>query len=153
MRTPSEERAPARRIAATLSKGGRAPYLSRMTEPAATPVHAPVLDPEDCTDMTEVRAGVDAVDRALVALLARRQGYMGAAARIKPRAEDVRVPWRIEEVVQNVLAQAETEGLSARIAEPVWRELIERSIAYEAERWQALRAEGAPKGSAEQVLT
>ena len=140
-----------------LSKGARAPYLRPMTDPAATPVHAPidapVLDPDDCTDMSEVRAGVDAVDRALVALLARRQGYMGAAARIKPRAEDVRVPWRIEEVVQKVLAEAETQGLSARIAEPVWRELIERSIAYEAERWQALRAEGAPKAAAEQAFT
>ncbi|HAV49382.1 MAG TPA: chorismate mutase, partial [Brevundimonas sp.] len=34
--------------------------------------------PGDCTSMAEVRQGVDALDRALVALLAERQGYMEA---------------------------------------------------------------------------
>ena len=97
------------------------------------------LDPADCRTMTEVREGVDAVDRELVALLTRRQGYMAAAARIKPSAAEVRVPWRVEEVVRNVLEEAEKTGLSARIAEPVWRELVERSIQYEAERWAAIR--------------
>ena len=111
------------------------------------------LPPEDCTTMTEVRAGVDAVDQALVALLTKRQGYMDAAARIKPRAEDVRVPWRIEEVVAKVLAEAARTGLSPRIAEPVWRELIERSIAHEGERWQALRANGSTEGVIEQSVT
>ena len=33
--------------------------------------------------MTDVREGVDALDRALVALMAERQRYMDAAARIK----------------------------------------------------------------------
>ena len=42
-----------------------------------------ILDPESCTTMTEVRAGVDDVDRQVVALLKRRFGYMDAAARIK----------------------------------------------------------------------
>ena len=134
-----------------------APVSDPVPVTASDPVSDPVLDPDDCTTMSEVRAGVDAVDRELVALLTRRQGYMGAAARIKPRAEDVRVPWRVEEVVAKVLAEAERTGLSARIAEPVWRELIERSIAYEGERWAALRgAQGGPRGAespAEQALT
>lgn len=90
--------------------------------------------------MSDVRRGVDALDRELVALLTRRQGYMAAAARIKPRAQDVRVPWRIEQVVENVLAEAGRTGLSPRIAEPVWRELIERSIDFEGERWAAARS-------------
>ena len=112
-----------------------------------------VRDPADCRDMGEVRAGVDAVDRDLVALLARRQGYMSAAARIKPAASDVRVPWRIEQVVQNVLAEAARAGLDPRIAEPVWRELIERSIAFEAERWAAIRADAGAESEREQALT
>ena len=125
-----------------------------MTERPATATSRPeIRDPEDCTDMAEVRAGVDAVDRELVALLTRRQGYMGAAARIKPREADVRVPWRIEEVVANVLAEAERTGLSPRIAEPVWRELIERSIAYEGEAWRARWAAAGAKGEPEQVVT
>lgn len=97
--------------------------------------------PAQCATMEDVREGVDELDRELVRLLAIRQGYMEAAARIKPRAEDVRVPWRIEDVVEKVLKSSETEGLSPRIAEPVWRELIECCIAHEAKIWEKLRSE------------
>lgn len=89
----------------------------------------------DCTTMEEVREEVDRLDRILVQLIAERQTYMDAAARIKPRADHVRVPWRIEDVVTKVLAEAEKHGLSKRIAEPVWREMIERCIEYEHEIW------------------
>jgi isochorismate pyruvate lyase len=99
-----------------------------------------VKDPQSCETMDEVRAGVDALDRELVTLLARRQGYMEAAARIKPTLDDVRVPWRIEDVVEKVLEDARQKGLSARIAEPVWRELIECCIAHEADAWKKLRS-------------
>lgn len=105
------------------------------------------LDPQDCTTMEEVRVGVDALDQELVRLLTTRQGYMAAAARIKPEASDVRVPWRIEDVVAKVLSTAHETGLSARIAEPVWRVLIEQCIEYELERWHELRSESAPKAA------
>lgn len=91
--------------------------------------------------MEDVREGVDELDRELVKLLAVRQGYMEAAARIKPTFDDVRVPWRVEDVVTKVLQSAEKEGLSGRIAEPVWRELIECCIAHEGEVWKKLRSE------------
>lgn len=92
-----------------------------------------------CETMDEVRFEVDRLDRALVRLIAERQAYMEAAARIKPRKEDVRVPWRIEDVVSKVLAESEKAGLSKRIAEPVWRELIERCIEHEHEYWDRER--------------
>ncbi|MEM1380854.1 MAG: chorismate mutase [Pseudomonadota bacterium] len=97
--------------------------------------------PEDCHSMEDVRAGVDELDRELVRMLVIRQGYMEAAARIKPTIDDVRVPWRIEDVVEKVLESAKREGLNPRIAEPVWRQLIECCIAHEAEHWKKLRAE------------
>lgn len=96
--------------------------------------------PSDCRTMEEVRAGVDALDRKLVEMLAMRQGYMEAAARIKPTREDVRVPWRIEDVVEKVLVEAKRQGLSKRIAEPVWRVLIEQCIEHEMEAWNSFRA-------------
>ena len=95
--------------------------------------------PEDCQTMAEVRAGVDALDRELVRLLVIRQGYMHAAARIKPNREAVYDEARIEDVVAKVLAEAARAGLSADIAEPVWRKLIERCIAHEFETWDATR--------------
>jgi isochorismate pyruvate lyase len=85
--------------------------------------------------MAEVREGVDALDRALVELLAERQRYMDAAARIKPSRDTVRDEARIEEVIAKVKAEATKAGLSHAIAEPVWRLLIERCIAHEFEAW------------------
>jgi isochorismate pyruvate lyase len=106
-------------------------------------------DPDACVDMTDVRAGVDEVDRMLVALIARRQGYMDAAARIKADRNTVRDEARIREVLAKVKAEAERYGLSWSIAEPVWRQMMERCIAYEFDVWDALRtgpdkAGGAP---------
>jgi isochorismate pyruvate lyase len=95
--------------------------------------------PADCTTMTEVRVGVDALDRLLVAVLAERQRYMDAAARIKPDRGAVRDAARIEEVVAKVKAQAREAGLSEAIAEPVWRTLIEQCIAYEFESFDRQR--------------
>lgn len=95
--------------------------------------------PDDCQTMAEVREGVDALDRELVRLLVTRQGYMHAAARIKPNRDAVYDAERIEDVVAKVLNEARAQGLSADIAEPVWRKLIERCIAHEFERWDATR--------------
>ena len=58
---------------------------------------------------------------------------MDAAARIKGERSIVHDRKRIEDVVAKVCASAELEGLSRAIAEPVWRTLIDRSIAYEFE--------------------
>lgn len=91
--------------------------------------------------MTEVRQGVDAVDRALVELLVERQGYMDAAARIKPSRDVVHDEARIEQVIERVKAQAVLKGLSTAIAEPVWRTLISRCIAYEFEVWDQVHAQ------------
>ncbi len=93
--------------------------------------------PEACQSMTDVRAGVDEIDRLLVALIARRQGYMDAAARIKQTRAAVRDEARIQQVLDNVRAEAEGAGLSWAIAEPVWRTMMEACIAYEFEKWDA----------------
>jgi isochorismate pyruvate lyase len=95
--------------------------------------------PSDCQTMAEVRQGVDALDRALVKLLAERQGFMDAAARIKPHRGVVRDEARIEDVVAKVRAAARDAGLSEAIAEPVWRTLIDRCIAYEFGAWDRTR--------------
>ena len=95
--------------------------------------------PRDCTTMAEVREGVDAVDRALVALLQRRFGYMDAAARIKPDRDAVRDEWRKTDVHAKVRAEAMRLGLPADRLERVWEELMEQSIAHELERFDEIR--------------
>jgi len=98
------------------------------------------LPAAECQSMAQVRQGVDAIDRLLVAVLAERQSYMDAAARIKPERAAVRDPARVEDVIAKVKAAAREAGLSEAIAEPVWRTLIEGCIAHESRAWDALRA-------------
>ena len=95
--------------------------------------------PEQCETMVDVRAGVDEVDRELVALLVRRFGYMDAAARIKSDRGAVRDEARKAEVLDNVAREAEAAGLPSDRLRAVWNELVEQSIAYEAIKWDALR--------------
>ena len=90
--------------------------------------------------MTEVRAGVDAVDRAVVALLKRRFGYMDAAARIKPDRSAVRDEARKADVLAKVRAAAEEIGLPRPdLAEALYEQLVEASIAYEFEVFDRTR--------------
>lgn len=99
-----------------------------------------MLDPDDCQTMTEVRTGVDAVDRELVQLLKRRFGYMGAAARIKPERGHVRDEPRKAQVIANVRAEARAAGIPEGPIAELWDRLIEASIAYEFEKFDRLRA-------------
>jgi isochorismate pyruvate lyase len=98
-----------------------------------------ILSPADCTTMTEVRAGVDDVDRQIVALLARRFGYMDAAARIKPERGAVRDEWRKADVKAKVDAAAAAAGIDRDLLARLYEDLIETSIAHELRRWDALR--------------
>lgn len=89
------------------------------------------IDPTACQTMTDVRAGVDAVDRALIALLARRFGYMDAAARIKPDRGMVRDEARKAQVIDNARAAARAAGVPEDAIAALWEQLVEASIAYE----------------------
>lgn len=96
--------------------------------------------PEACENMHEVRAGVDATDRALMDLLDRRFGYMRAAARIKPDRSAVRDDARKAEVLDNARADAAARGLPADDLAEIWDRLVECSIAYEMVEWSRLRS-------------
>ena len=98
-----------------------------------------ILSPDDCQTMIDVRAGVDATDAELVALLVRRFGYMRAAARIKPDRTAVRDEARKAQVIANVRIHAATAGLPPERLSAVWEELVEQSIAYELDIWDATR--------------
>ncbi|MFT4150115.1 MAG: chorismate mutase [Paracoccaceae bacterium] len=89
-------------------------------------------EPADCRSMTELRAAIDALDGEIVALLARRAGYIDRAIQLKP-AEGLpaRIDDRVEDVVAKVRARAAAAALDPGLAETVWRAVIEWSIARE----------------------
>ena len=96
--------------------------------------------PEECQTMTDVRAGVDAVDRQLVDLLAIRFRFMTAAARIKQDRGTVRDEERKAQVITNAKAAAEAAGVPPQLVGDLWERLVEGSIAYEFDRWDRHRA-------------
>ena len=98
-----------------------------------------VCDPAECITMAEVRAGVDDVDRQIVALIARRFGYMAAAARIKPDRDAVRDEWRKADVKAKVDRAAAAAEIDRALISRLYEELIEASIAYELELFDRTR--------------
>lgn len=96
-----------------------------------------ILPGAQCVTMTQVRAGVDQVDRELLALLRRRFDYMDAAARIKPERGAVRDEARKRQVIDNVRAEAARLALPAERIADLWDRLVEHSIAYEFEEFDA----------------
>ena len=115
-------------------------YSVKMAKPttpaynsAAMQNDAPPKSAESCGSMAELRSAIDSLDARLVALLAVRQAYIERAAQLKTGRDQVRDPARIEDVVSKVIAEGRKAGLSPEISEPVWRTLIEASIAHEFE--------------------
>ena len=92
---------------------------------------------EKCGSMAELRQAIDTLDARLVALLAVRQAYIERAAQLKTGRDQVRDPERIEDVGAKVIVEGRKAGLSADIAEPVWRTLIEASIRHEFEAFDS----------------
>ena len=97
-------------------------------------------EPEQCVTMSEVRAGIDDIDRRVVELIARRFRFMDAAARIKPDRDAVRDEVRKAEVLAKVDQAAADAGVDRSLMARIYEELIEGSIAYEFVEFDRLRA-------------
>ncbi|WP_250032877.1 chorismate mutase [Paractinoplanes maris] len=84
--------------------------------------------------LADVRSRFDDLDTQLVALLARRQELVEAAAAFKSDEHAVRAPDRVEQVVTAVRAKAVDAGLDATVAEAIWRAMITAFTELELDR-------------------
>ncbi len=87
--------------------------------------------------MAEVRRGVDSLDEQIVTLLARRMRFMDAAARIKQHRGEVRDEARKAAVIANAVGAARRAGAPEELVRDLYQMLVERSIAYEYDRFDA----------------
>ncbi|MBB5279873.1 chorismate mutase [Pacificimonas flava] len=90
-----------------------------------------IVNPADCRTMPEIRAGIDELDRRIVALLAERMRYIEAAARVKETRGTVRDEWRKADVIEKAQATARSEKLDDGLVADLYELLVERSIAHE----------------------
>ena len=86
---------------------------------------------EACETLEEVRAGIDGLDRELLALLGRRAGYVHAAARFKSDAQAVRAPERFRAMLERRRAWAQEEGLDPEVVAQLFTLLVEYFIRRE----------------------
>jgi len=93
--------------------------------------------PQQCENMTHVRAEIDRIDEALIDLVAERFSYVDRAWQLKNAPEDATVPWRINEVIEKVRARAEKRNIPPQLAEALWRQMIGWFIEYEMENLRA----------------
>jgi isochorismate pyruvate lyase len=71
--------------------------------------------------MAEVRAEIDALDRAIVALLADRLHYIDEAARIKQSRDEVRDEARVADVLAKVRSEARRLGADPEVIASAYR--------------------------------
>ena len=90
-----------------------------------------VGEPGLATTMAEVRGSIDAIDREIVALLARRMRWIERAGQIKPNRGAVRDEWRKQDVHSKVQAEAGKHDFPGDLLHDLYEVLMEGSIAYE----------------------
>jgi len=96
------------------------------------------IPPEKCANLDEIRTGMDAVDREIVASIARRVEYVRNAAKFKTSAANVAAPERVAAVLKTRREWAEAAGLSGGVIEGIYRELVNYSVSEEHKRWEEL---------------
>ena len=81
--------------------------------------------------LQHAREQIDAIDTALVELIAARQFYVDQTTRFKKTETDLQSPERMEQVVENVKAQAQKQGIDPVYIEHLYREMIQHFIQRE----------------------
>lgn len=79
-----------------------------------------------------LRLEIDAVDQALIKLIAQRFSIVDRVIKIKRNSSlPASIPERIEQVVQNAIQRAKESNIPEMTVEKIWRLLIAETIAYE----------------------
>jgi isochorismate pyruvate lyase len=87
--------------------------------------------PAQCETKEDVRAEIDRVDQALLALFAERHRYVTRMAQIKTDPHEARDPVRIEAIIEKLRTRSLALDLDEDQAELIWRTLIDWNINYE----------------------
>ena len=97
-----------------------------------------MIPPDECSGMEEIRAGMDAIDRQMIVLIAERVKYVRTAAKFKTSSASVAAPERVAAVLKTRREWAEATGLDGAVIEGLYRELVRYCVSEEHRRWQEL---------------
>ena len=85
----------------------------------------------NCSSLNEVRENIDAIDREIVALLARRGAFVTNSASFKKTKDEVKAPNRVDQVISKVISLAQEQGANPEVVESVYRAMISAFIQAE----------------------
>ncbi len=94
--------------------------------------------PSECSTLHDVRAEIDRIDQAIIALIGERAGYVHAAARFKNSEADVAAPDRQTTMWIARRKWAEEADLDPDVIEKLYRDLVAYFIVRETEHWKTL---------------
>ena len=98
------------------------------------------IPPAQCSNLDEIRAGMDAIDQEIVALISSRVAYVRAAAAFKTSSANVAAPERVAAVLKTRRLWAETKGLNGDVVEGLYRDLVAYCVSEEHKQWEANHA-------------
>ena len=84
------------------------------------------MNKEKCESLEQAREKIDAIDTALIEMIATRQFYVDQAVRFKKSIQDVQSPERVEQIIQKVRAQAVELGIDPDLVEQLYRAMIQQ---------------------------
>jgi len=94
------------------------------------------IEPENCTDMEDIRVEIDSMDRDIIAILGKRFEYVKAASKFKTSETSVRAPERFKAMLEQRRVWACSEGVSPDAIEKMYRDLVNHFIDEEMSKWQ-----------------
>jgi isochorismate pyruvate lyase len=109
----------------------------QLTKPMQ-PSNQSLTPPNLCRSLDEIRIGMDAIDRQIIALIAERVAYVRAAAKFKTTATAVAAPERVQAVLNTRREWAEQSGLNGQLIEELYRDLVAYCISEEKKQWEII---------------
>jgi isochorismate pyruvate lyase len=97
--------------------------------------------PEECTNLGEIRLEIDHIDQQVIQLLGQRFGYVKAASKFKASETSVKAPDRLQRMLLERRAWAETAGLSPDVIEKMYQDLVHYFIEEETRQWKRQHGE------------
>lgn len=89
------------------------------------------MEIEKCTTLDEAREKIDAVDKEIVALIAKRNDYIKQIAHFKTTVEEVKAEDRIDDVISKVRQQAIELDLSPNLINDLYVRMIDGMVESE----------------------
>jgi isochorismate pyruvate lyase len=93
-------------------------------------------DLAQAASLDEIRAGMDTIDREIVALIVSRVAHVRAAAKFKTSSSSVAAPDRVAAVLKTRREWAEAAGLDGEVVEGLYRSLVAYCVGEEHKQWE-----------------